>query len=81
MDNEERIFKCCGKEFGTLHGLKIHQGKICKKKDTQQRRSNDHQTCSQNPQDTHHRGEQPTVELGEIRKEYQTKNKGKLAKG
>ena len=44
------------------------------KKDTQQRRSFDHQTCSQNRQDTHHRGEQPTVELVEIRiRSIQTK--------
>ena len=51
----ENSFECrqCYKAFGSDIGLKIHQGKTCKKK-TKQCRSSDRQTRSKSSQEANH---------------------------
>ena len=60
MSTEQRsntTFLCvqCNREFGTLHGLKVHQGRTCMKKRIQCR-SHDHQTRSKSSQEETHSG-------------------------
>ena len=45
-DNDKGKYNCCGKYFATLTGMKIHQGKVCmkKEKDVQQRGLKDRKT-------------------------------------
>ena len=45
----------CNREFGTLHGLKVHQGKTCLKK-KRQCGSSDRKTRSKSSQDENHSG-------------------------
>ena len=59
-------FSCCGKTFNTQHGLRIHQGKVCQKKVAQQRRSTDHKTRGQSPQEAHHSETHPTAEPDQL---------------
>ena len=62
-NGQQKKYKCCGKAFASLRGLKIHQGKVCKrKKDAQQRRSVDRETFGGNPQESNHSGNEPTPE-------------------
>ena len=72
-ENVQRKFNCCGKVFDTFQRLRIHQGKVCKRNVSQQRRSVGHKTCSSNPQDTNHSGEQSIVENSKPGKEYGNK--------
>ena len=32
-DNDKEKYQCCGKQFDTERGLKIHQGKVCKRQE------------------------------------------------
>ena len=57
------MFKCCGKMFASHRGLRIHQGKKCKRKTTaQQRRSEDCKTTGRIPQEANHSGNDPALE-------------------
>ena len=72
--NGQRKYTCCGKDFDTYQGLRIHQGKVCKKKKgSQQRRSVDHKTRSEFPQEENHSGDHSIVEEDKPGKEYHDK--------
>ena len=49
---------CCGRWFATERGLKIHQGKVCKRKMVQKRRVETRQSCGSVSQDENHSGTQ-----------------------
>ena len=57
QEQRQNSFSCeqCSRNFGTLRGLKVHQGKTCKKK-SRPCRSSDRKTRSQSSQDKHHSG-------------------------
>ena len=57
QEQRQNSFSCeqCNRNFGTLRGLKVHQGKTCKKKN-RPCRSLDRKTRSQSSQDKHHSG-------------------------
>ena len=62
-DNDKEKYKCCGKQFATLRGLKIHQGKVCKRKETIRQRGQEHRkTSGETPPETNHSGSKATVE-------------------
>ena len=63
LDNDNgnrKTYECCGKVFKTHRGLRIHQGKVCRKKDALQRRSTDRQTESLIPPENNHSGNDST---------------------
>ena len=62
MDKDKNEYKCCGKVFRSYQGLRIHQGKVCKRKEAQHRRSADRQTIGSVPQEANHSGKDPTLE-------------------
>ena len=64
-NGQPNTYECCGKVFISLHGLRIHQGKVCKKKGTQQRRCQNHESCDLSLQDDNHSGTNVTVESEE----------------
>ena len=62
LDKDIEKCQCCGKQFTTLRGLKIHQGKVCRKKgEIQQRRLHSHETSGETPLDRNHNGSKTTV--------------------
>ena len=63
LDNDIEKYQCCSKQFTTLRGLKIHQGKVCRKKgEVQQRRLHSHETSGEIPLDRNHNESKTTVE-------------------
>ena len=50
----------CHRTFGTVRGMKIHQGKVCRKKTTTQGRPSGRQTRGGTSQDTNHSGDAAT---------------------
>ena len=63
MDNDIEKYQCCGKQFTTIRGLKIHQGKVCRKNgEVQQRRLHSYETSGESPPDRNHSGSKTTVE-------------------
>ena len=63
LDNDIEKYQYCGKQFATLRGLKIHQGKVCRKKEeVRQRRLHSHETSGETFPDRNHSGSKTTVE-------------------
>ena len=63
LDNDignRKTYECCGKVFETHQGLRIHQGKVCRKKGARERRSTDRQTESLIPPENNHSGNDST---------------------
>ena len=50
-------YRCCDRWFATERGLKIHQGKVCKRKVVEERRVATRQTCGSDSQVNNHSGE------------------------
>ena len=66
LDKDIEKYQCCGKQFTTLRGLKIHQGKACRKKrEVQQRRLHSHETS----------GERKVLDLKSITSQHQDRTK------
>lgn len=61
-NGNEGEYKCCGKSCGSLKGLKIHQGKVCRKKVAQQCRSSDQMMLGRDPLESNHSGIEPTAD-------------------
>ena len=62
-DDDKEKYQCCGKFFDTERGLKIHQGKVCKRKEKVQHRGQQgHKTSGETPPDSNHSGSNTTVE-------------------
>ena len=63
LDKDIEKYQCCGKQFTTLRGLKIHQGKVFRKKgEVQQRRRHSQETSGEIPPDRNHSVSKTTVE-------------------
>ena len=50
----------CHRTFGTVRGMRIHQGKVCRKKTKTQGRPSGRQTRGGTSQDTNHSGDAAT---------------------
>ena len=62
-DGDKEKYQWCGKRFTALRGLKIHQGKVCKRKESiQQHGLEGRETSRENPLESNHSGINTTVE-------------------
>ena len=77
-NTNNHLCKQCNKSFGTNRGLKIHQGKKCKK--DERRRSPDRKSCNRPTQESNHSGQvQVTAQPSTQEASNEVKRKPKIA--